>query len=507
MFKDSTIDQGSQEPGLEILSVKVWQRGTSCSTYLNVLFNSGGQEQAFETYKGMIGQLQDPSSNDGLESIARLTSKWIQDCRNTHSQCGSQSGTGCLPTRLIDVGTEDDTKPPRLFVPEQDQKSKTLEYAALSYAWGTDGGHLVRTTASNLQAMMGCLPFTQLPQTIQDAVAFTRKLGFRYLWVDAICILQSEGPDDIHHKVDWSYEATRFGHYYQNAIITISATGASSSHHGLFLPRPALEFEPEPVILQRQRPSGESREISILPIAPSWVSEIKRSPLYDRGWAIQERILSTRIVHFAANMVLWECHEGRASEIDQAGSNLDDRDNGVVYEDVSDFMPVFRNLRRDSTGTSKAMREWYSFIEGYTGAKFTFVADRLPALSGIAALIQKYTSQKYAAGLWESAIPEGLAWLVEGNSAVNKTHLTNPSRTKADLQLMLPSWSWAASRGTVRMLSLLDTWETMLEVVDWEVKSTGGDTSGQILGARLRVRGPLRTFDSMEPVLNPHLQL
>ncbi|KAM0228967.1 hypothetical protein ACHAPO_010374 [Fusarium lateritium] len=499
--KDSCIDSASDESRLDILSVKVRQRSSTNSIYLSVLFNDGAQEQTFQAYKKLVGQLQDPTSEEGIEHLARLTSTWITNCRNTHNQCGHQDISNSIdhvPTRLIDVGTDDNSQPPKLFLPSQDQASENIEYVALSYAWGPVSNHLTRTSASNLQEMLLGFPFSRLPKTIRDAIIFTRKLGFKYLWVDALCILQSEGPHDKIHQEDWSHETSRFGYYYRNAVVTLAATGAQSSDCGLFLSRPALAFDPKPVILRRKTPTGDITNISILPKVPSWISEIKRAPLYERGWAIQERILSARVVHFAANMVLWECHECRATEIDTTGASLRDANSSMVYEEVSDFMPIFRNLQRNGEGANQVIREWYSFIEGYTAAKFTFMGDRLPALSGIAALIQKYIPQRYGAGLWESAIPEGLAWLVDGELTENTLDLTSASGPREDFQLMLPSWSWATSRGPVRFLSSLESWETMLKMEDWKVKSAGVDTSGQILGARLRVRSSFKVFGALD---------
>jgi hypothetical protein len=104
--------------------------------------------------------------------------------------------------------------------------------------------------------MTRCLPWDKLAKTIQDAIIFTRKLSIRYLWVDALCILQSERLDDAQHRADWSYEAARFGQYYENATLTIAATGAMSSSEGLFLRRPALEFDPEPVLFILRSSAG-----------------------------------------------------------------------------------------------------------------------------------------------------------------------------------------------------------------------------------------------------------
>ncbi|KAH6951058.1 hypothetical protein BKA56DRAFT_626064 [Ilyonectria sp. MPI-CAGE-AT-0026] len=38
----------------------------------------------------------------------------------------------------------------------------------------------------------------ELPQTFRDAIRVTRELGKRYLWIDAICIIQAD-------KVEWEY--------------------------------------------------------------------------------------------------------------------------------------------------------------------------------------------------------------------------------------------------------------------------------------------------------------
>ncbi|KAF0634649.1 hypothetical protein FPSE5266_10684 [Fusarium pseudograminearum] len=197
-------------------------------------------------------------------------------------------------------------------------------------------------------------------------------------------------------------------------------------------------------------------------------------------------------------MILWECHERRATEIDHVGSSLNDRSNGMVYEEVSDFMPIVRKLQLQGGSASQVVREWYSFIEGYTSAKFTFMGDRLPALSGISALIQRHIPDCYGAGLWQSAVPEGLAWLIEDKLAEDIPDPVSPPATTTELKQMLPSWSWAASRGTVRFPSSLESWEPVLRMEDWDVKSAGVDTSGQILSARLRVRSAFKNFSASE---------
>jgi hypothetical protein len=53
------------------------------------------------------------------------------------------------------------------------------------------------------------VPVEQLPKTIQDALHITRTIGERYLWVDALCIVQDDKIDVQRtvHKMDEIYRA------------------------------------------------------------------------------------------------------------------------------------------------------------------------------------------------------------------------------------------------------------------------------------------------------------
>lgn len=59
---------------------------------------------------------------------------------------------------------------------------------ALSYCWG--GSQRMTTTKQTLGDLSERIPLLELPQSLQDAVFVTRQMGIRYLWVDALCIIQ-----------------------------------------------------------------------------------------------------------------------------------------------------------------------------------------------------------------------------------------------------------------------------------------------------------------------------
>ncbi|KAF4333259.1 hypothetical protein FBEOM_12941 [Fusarium beomiforme] len=427
--------------------------------------------------------IADLTSDEGVEKAVALAKEWLATCCANHTKCcmspDSQHLAGTLPTRLIDVSSKGEALAPKLFIPTHPLPD--IKYVALSYAWGS-GHDFAKSTASNLDEMTRCLPWDKLAKTIQDAIIFTRKLSIRYLWVDALCILQSEGPDDAQHRADWSYEAARLGQYYQNATLTIAATGAISSNDGLFLRRPALEFDPEPVILKQNANGGETDIFVIQPPTPSWYVAMQNAALLTRGWAIQERVLSKRILHFCASCLLWECHESRVTEINPGVTD------SLAYVSIGeDFISAFKdmnNLQEDDI-----MRSWYQFISVYSSTNFSFHTDKLPALSGIATRIKDRFPQDYIAGIWELAIPEGLAWMAV------ETEEPDPGSD-------LPSWCWATRRSASFFFVRDDNdWNPMMQVKSWSVTTNGPQTSGQILQARLTISGIFKRIDLADPSL------
>lgn len=69
-----------------------------------------------------------------------------------------------------------------------------------------------------------------MTSVIQDAVTVTRALSVRYLWIDALCIIQGDGQD-------WARESQVIGLVYSNAFVTICSLSSSSCLEG-FLDRP-----------------------------------------------------------------------------------------------------------------------------------------------------------------------------------------------------------------------------------------------------------------------------
>lgn len=160
----------------------------------------------------------------------------MESCREEHIDhefCGAKYVSSGLPTRLLDVGETND-----LLVKLIEVKSCTnlrdVDYLILSYCWGNGNGKVQNDRDQSWDAVtwLCCIrPF----KTIQDAILLTRLMGFQYLWVDAICIIQ--GPTG-----DFRSESPRMGDYYSNAACCISASVAKDSQEGFLTKRPLARF-------------------------------------------------------------------------------------------------------------------------------------------------------------------------------------------------------------------------------------------------------------------------
>jgi hypothetical protein len=105
---------------------------------------------------------------------------WLTHCNLRHSSC-SASSRPPRPTRhflVIDVYD-------KCIVEAPDH----CRYVALSYVWGVRQYKLSEDN-QDMFRQKGSLQPKYLATTLRDAIELTAKLGERYLWIDALCIVQ-----------------------------------------------------------------------------------------------------------------------------------------------------------------------------------------------------------------------------------------------------------------------------------------------------------------------------
>lgn len=67
------------------------------------------------------------------------------------------------------------------------------QYCTLSYRWGVASQSCILRAPFSSQIIIG---MADMPQTFKDAIEITRRFGIRFLWIDALCIVQPEACGD-----------------------------------------------------------------------------------------------------------------------------------------------------------------------------------------------------------------------------------------------------------------------------------------------------------------------
>jgi hypothetical protein len=207
----------------------------------------------------------------------------ISKCLETHSfQQGGSSVKSFRPTRLLHVSCCADKYDTALVTSAQ---SDYVDYVALSYCWGGDQLH--KTTKARIQSINSGILYSELPATLQDAVKVTLGLGYNYLWVDSLCIIQDD-------EADKTREIATMPSIYNNAVVTNAAMTASSASKGFL----HLRKTKRPIIrtVALRDALGQTLTLSMVEVDRSEYTET--SPLDTRAWAMQEALLSARILSY-----------------------------------------------------------------------------------------------------------------------------------------------------------------------------------------------------------------
>ncbi|KAH7092371.1 heterokaryon incompatibility protein-domain-containing protein [Paraphoma chrysanthemicola] len=397
----------------------------------------------------------------------------VERCLAMHS-CGDATIPE-LPTRIIDVGEAPNLCDVRLI----EAVGQKASYVCLSHCWG--GERPLKTTKDNLHNHLQSIPWLSMPKMYQDSVLVARKLRIRYLWIDSLCIVQ----DDFN---DWVRESAVMGNTYERALLTISAISAPDCHSSLLESSPSKSF-----VLEGVNSAGKSYAYAVSPLSYNSLArhpqnsdfDRKKWPLLDRAWVFQERILSSRVLHFSQLELIFECKHETVCEC------------GFVDIDNMRDKKLYHKSVQEASST-RLTRLWYYFIEWYSDLSCSAVTDRLPALSGFAQRFAKLQpGSRYLAGLWDKSLNLDLLWWV----ANEHDYKDQPQ------QYVAPSWSWAATRKRVLFASS-DYWYSQADLVKefsilkqyFQIESADcypatSDLTGQVSGGQLTVSG--RVFDAV----------
>ncbi|KAF2143460.1 uncharacterized protein K452DRAFT_350467 [Aplosporella prunicola CBS 121167] len=394
----------------------------------------------------------------------RFAKKAIEDCVKNHKSllCGQSRRDKFVPSRLIHID-ENNTDTKLCESPPQNAK-----YVALSHCWGY--GPPFTTTIATLEERKSGIDYDCLPPLFQDAIFLTEELGIKYLWIDALCIIQDS-------REDWETESVNMSNIYENAYVTIAATSSNSNDREIFSARPRatkLHYQANPrtkvyTVRARKMPNhhptiGEDQS----PARPM-------GPLMSRAWALQEHVLCSRILHFTSTEILFEC--------------------GLAY--CCECMPSPKRFmttpgllpRLLTTGKKRSYwKTWHQIVTQFSTRDLTIPSDKLPAISGIAKKFREPTRSAYIAGLWRDNLVEDLLWSSDRS-------LQPPHAARRLSVYRAPSFSWASVDTQIQYYepdraSEKDV-DSLVTIYEACTSLTGRNTLGAVKDGWIRLKGPV----------------
>ncbi|KAI0018119.1 heterokaryon incompatibility protein-domain-containing protein [Xylariomycetidae sp. FL0641] len=349
----------------------------------------------------------------------RLVKRWQQECRTDHKECQSWLSeidiSGQRPHWLMDLWRQ-------CLVPAPDG----VEYVTLSYVWG-QMRHF-STTTQNVDELckpgaFAPLKACKIPRTISDAMSLSERLGFRYFWVDSLCILQD--AHDFKHS-----EIKKMGSIYANSALTIIAANGADADTGLHGLRGISK--PRHYSQATYKLGGHRRVVGLPPGPteedPGWSTT---HTWESRGWTVQEKIFSRRKLIFYDGLVCWQCGHGRKYE-DFHGNMT-----GAVRSVLFDY-PKDRGV--DFSTPVPILADLGLLVASLNAKQLTFPEDILDSFSGIASLLSKNYAGGLISGLPSMFFNIALLWQAE-----NVTRRQPHACSKEDA--CLPSWSWCGWKG------------------------------------------------------------
>lgn len=259
-------------------------------------------------------------------------------------------------------------------------------------------------------------------QSIQDAILTTSRLGLKYLWIDALCIIQDSDEDK-------DLQISKMRSIFRNAFVTIIAASGENASSGLF----SMPPEPE-IYFQLPFPIEEGVDGNIYATKGEIRIRMQDQPINLRAWTLEERLLSRRKVIFLPDRVVWECDEISLADQGEIENMRDDMrlPPSILYPK----QPFTAEQLQWDVHT-----EWTNTVQWYSCRKLTRPSDKLRAIGGIAEVYQFLFKTRYLAGLWDGYILPGLLWRRIVDNTGDPLQDRPPYRS--------PSWSWAAIDGII----------------------------------------------------------
>jgi hypothetical protein len=344
-----------------------------------------------------------------------LLRSWMDECdTHRHSRAVDMGGNGrrqrVYNILLVDVRQK--MLVGSRLLPEE----KMPRYLALSYVWGST--HFFKTTKSKLASLLlpGGLaaPHVSLPQTFLDAMQLVDLIGERYIWIDALCIVQD---DQRKHN-----QLQIMDQIYGRAYMTIVCLAGDSAHFGL----PGVSAN-----TRIRRPwTCQFDQEALYEGLPSLQEAITGSTHYTRAWTYQETMLSMRCLFISEGQFFFRCSRSHHAE------SIDWR---------AEIQPIkAAELGLIASATTYWHEDiFFNSVEHYTRRTLSFDEDIVHAFSGALERMKQMGHRPRGDRTMDLLSPDSLIWFSVDRTAVRRLNHLEP----------YPTWSWTGWIGAITYLS------------------------------------------------------
>lgn len=436
-------------------------------------------------YVGYVQLLDEHAAELGLETAFRsratrregfdmgLAQRWLKICQKEHGvHCSNpdklpeEDLLSLQPVDLLAIDLEN------MCICEMPYGSP---FVALSYCWPAEPylTHLKSNSEELFSRRSLERNMNRLPRTIQDAIKCSQKLSFRYLWIDALCIIQ----DSNEHK--WK-QLRQMDRVYGAAELTIVCA----------YPVPKGTKDPCSGLPGYARPSPSRiqnvKSINGLQMAPTSMcasDALKPTRWETRCWTYQEHHLSRRLLFFTHIQVYFLCSCNAFAE-DTVGEGVSR--TATIEPGTTLWSPKARYSNEEASsgrwgqwtlsrakiaGIGLMMQTYENALSEYTYRDVSFPTDILNAFAGIQSVLAQAMETSFFQGLPEIFFDYALCWVPKGAYNRRKSFAV-----QADFSLfdpsnpLFPSWSWAGWETPVNLGFWMASWAYRSEM-DWYIVS------------------------------------
>lgn len=338
-----------------------------------------------------------------LQADRNLILGWLNECRSGHLSCSKQDKEFHLPInlpglRLIDAHAACIVR----------ATNEMQEYLTLSYVWGAVDQLVLSVQNIDQLSTPGAFEMslqTQLPQVILDALRITQELGFRYLWVDMLCICQ----DSVEEK---TAQIAAMSLIYKGATMTLVAAEADNAFSGL----PGVRSYPQP----REAVIETVGLVRLTTVSPPLDESLTNSRWMCRAWTYGEDQFSRRLLYFTKHQVYFRCllYAHREDNFEENPEAYSGKGQRILHDFVNQEYGWFQ-----------------SYVAEFSRRTYTFPRDRLDAFKGILAEMSERAGYHFLDGIPTQDFLCALRW----------KHDSFPSQRN----VLYPSWSWTGWDGSV----------------------------------------------------------